>query len=40
MNLTEFSDNFTTLLDSYKHKSNFGEVASKDIVLDEYEKRD
>ena len=38
MNNTEFSDSFTTLLDSYQHRSNFGEVASADIVLDEYEK--
>ena len=38
MNITEFSDSFTTLLDSYKHRSNFGEIASADIVLDEYEK--
>ena len=38
MNITEFSDAFTTLLDSYKHKSSSGEVSSSDIVLDEYEK--
>ena len=38
MNNTEFSDSFTTLLDSYQHRSNFGEVASADIVLNEHEK--
>lgn len=35
----EFSDMFTTLLNSYNTQANFGEEASKrDIVLDEYEK--
>lgn len=35
----EFSDTFTTMLNSYNTQSAFGEQASKmDIVLDEYEK--
>jgi hypothetical protein len=35
----EFSDTFTTLLNSYATQSQFGEQASKgEIVLDEYEK--
>lgn len=35
----EFSDTFTTLLNSYNTQAGFGEQASKrDIVLDEYEK--
>lgn len=35
----EFSDTFTTLLNSYDTQSQFGEQASKsEIVLDEYEK--
>lgn len=38
MNIQELSDGFTTLLDSYKHRSDFGEVSSADIVVDEYEK--
>ena len=38
MNIAEFSDSFTTLLDSYQHRSGFGETTSADIVLDEYEK--
>ena len=38
MNNTEFSDAFTTLLDSYQHRSNFGDVSTVDIVLNEHEK--
>lgn len=35
----EFSDTFTTMLNSYNTQANFGEQASKrEIVLDEYEK--
>ena len=35
----EFSDAFTTMLNSYNTQANFGEQASKrEIVLDEYEK--
>ena len=35
----EFSDTFTTLLNSYNTQAQFGEQASKrEIVLDEYEK--
>lgn len=35
----EFSDSFTTLLNSYNTTANFGDQASKmEIVLDEYEK--
>lgn len=35
----EFSDSFTTLLNSYNTQAQFGEQASKrEIVLDEYEK--
>lgn len=35
----EFSDSFTTLLNSYNRQAQFGEQASKaEIVLDEYEK--
>lgn len=37
MTNSEFSDTFTTLLNSYNIKSQFGE-QSADIVLDEYEK--
>ena len=33
----EFSDSFTTLLNSYNTTANFGDQASKmEIVLDEY----
>ena len=38
MNNKEFSDAFTTLLDSYAHRSNFGDVSTVDIVLNEHEK--
>ena len=38
MNNTEFSDAFTTLLNSYAHTSNFGDVSTIDIVLNEQEK--
>lgn len=39
MTNAEFSDTFTTLLNSYNTQSLFGEEASKrEIVLDEYEK--
>ena len=39
MKVQEFSDTFTTLLNSYNTQAGFGEQASKrDIVLDEYEK--
>ena len=38
MNNAEFSDAFTTLLDSYAHRSNFGDVSTVDIVLNEHEK--
>lgn len=39
MTLSEFSDTFTTLLNSYNTQARFGEEASKrEIVLDEYEK--
>ena len=39
MNIQEFSDGFSTLLDSYKYQSNFGEAtALVDIVLNEHEK--
>ena len=38
MNNREFSDSFTTLLNSYQYKSGFGDSTSIDIVLDEYEK--
>lgn len=38
MNITEFSDTFTALLDSYKYKGDFNEVAPTGMVLDEYEK--
>lgn len=39
MSNQEFSDTFTTLLNSYNTVANFGEQASKnEIVLDEYEK--
>lgn len=39
MTRQEFSDTFTTMLNSYNTQANFGEQASKrEIVLDEYEK--
>ena len=39
MTNSEFSDTFTTLLNSYNTQAQFGEQASKrEIVLDEYEK--
>ena len=39
MNLTEFSDNFTVLLNSHWLKGDFGEsVSVNDIVLNEHEK--
>ena len=39
MNINEFSDGFTTLLNSYSLKPEFGEQkAVRDIVLNEYEK--
>ena len=39
MNNREFSDSFSTLLNSYASEAQFGEEASKrEIVLDEYEK--
>lgn len=39
MNIREFSDQFDTLLDSYKFKDEFGEVENiARIKLDEYEK--
>ena len=39
MTNSEFSDTFTTLLNSYNTQASFGEQASKrEIVLDEYEK--
>ena len=38
MNNIEFSDSFTTLLNSYQHRSNLGDAPIADIVLDEYEK--
>ena len=39
MNIAEFSDNFTVLLDSYKFKAAFAEGNSVgDIVLNEHEK--
>lgn len=39
MNIAEFSDNFTVLLDSYKAKGVFGDsTAVNDIVLNEHEK--
>lgn len=39
MTTNEFSDMFTTLLNSYNKRADFGDQASKlDIVLDEYEK--
>lgn len=39
MKNSEFSDTFTTLLNSYNTQASFGEQASKrEIVLDEYEK--
>ena len=39
MTNNEFSDTFTTLLNSYNTQAQFGEEASKrEIVLDEYEK--
>lgn len=39
MTRSEFSDTFTTLLNSYSTQANFGEQAShREIVLDEYEK--
>ena len=39
MTNSEFSDSFTTLLNSYNTTANFGDQASKmEIVLDEYEK--
>lgn len=39
MTITEFSDTFDTLLNSYSVSANFGEEASKQVItLDEYEK--
>lgn len=39
MTISEFSDTFTTLLNSYNKRADFGDQASRlDIVLDEYEK--
>ena len=39
MTRREFSDTFTTMLNSYSTQAQFGEQASKrDITLDEYEK--
>lgn len=39
MTREEFSDMFTTLLNSYNTQANFGEEAShREVVLDEYEK--
>lgn len=39
MTLSEFSDTFDTILNSFNTQAKFGEGASKqDIVLDEYEK--
>lgn len=39
MTREEFSNGFTTLLNSYNTQANFGEEASKqEVVLDEYEK--
>lgn len=39
MRLQEFSDTFSTLLNSYNTQAQFGEQASRrEIVLDEYEK--
>ena len=39
MTISEFSDGFTTLLNSYNTQAMFGEQASKaEITLDEYEK--
>ena len=39
MTRQEFSDTFSTMLNSYNTQANFGEQASKrEIVLDEYEK--
>lgn len=39
MTVTEFSNQFDTLLSSYASQANFGEGASRDaIALDEYEK--
>lgn len=39
MTVQEFSDTFTTLLNSYNTQARFGEQASnREIVLDEYEK--
>lgn len=39
MTRSEFSDTFTTMLNSYSTQAGFGEQASKrDITLDEYEK--
>lgn len=39
MNLKEFSDQFDTLLDSYKLKEKFGDIEDLyTIKLDEYEK--
>lgn len=39
MTREEFSDMFTTLLNSHSNRADFGEAASgRDIVLDEYEK--
>lgn len=39
MTIEEFSNGFDTLLNSYKHKSDFGEQSSiADLNLDEYEK--
>ena len=39
MTNSEFSDSFSTLLNSYNTQAQFGEQSSKrEIVLDEYEK--